>query len=221
MCKPWLTVIANHLDIQNNLSPRNRMQVLQLNNQVNSWGTWSKSRIKHMFPLLTFWCCFLHFGVSGIVSKLSMVLLVGVFAWSYNATRPPPPNICGTPNGPPVTSSRIKLNDGRHLSYIETGVSKDKARHKIIFLHSFDCCKHDLFPVSQVMIMHFLIHRDCSFWFTFFILLVMSVGLKFSGNAWWIWNLLAVFWQSWLWGEWSKSEDVNEKHCWRCWGTCW
>lgn len=112
-----------------------------------------------------------------------MVLLVVVLACSYNVTRPPPPNICGTPNGPPVTSSRIKLNDGRHLSYIESGVSKDKASHKIIFLHAFDCCKHNLFPISQVLTMPLLVHSDCSFWFTFFILLVMSPGLEFSGNA--------------------------------------
>lgn len=136
-----------------------------------------------MFPLLTFWCCCLHLGVSGIVSKLSLVLLVGVLACSYNATRPPPPNICGTPNGPPVTSSRIKLNDGRHLSYIESGVSKDKAKHKIIFLHAFDCCKHNLFPISKVMTIPLLVHSNCSFWFTFFILLVMSIGLEFSGTA--------------------------------------
>lgn len=88
-------------------------------------------------------------AIRGIVSKLSVVLLVGVLAWSYNATRPPPPKICGTPNGPPVTSSRIKLNDGRHLSYIETGVSKEKARHKVIFIHGFDGCKYDVFPISQ------------------------------------------------------------------------
>ncbi|KAL0928866.1 hypothetical protein M5K25_000793 [Dendrobium thyrsiflorum] len=96
--------------------------------------------------------------IRGIVSKLSVVLLVGVLAWLYNATRPPPPNICGTPNGPPVTSPRIKLNDGRHLSYIETGVSKEKARYKVIFIHGFDCCKHDVFPVSREILDEFGIY---------------------------------------------------------------
>ncbi|PKA65757.1 hypothetical protein AXF42_Ash013172 [Apostasia shenzhenica] len=84
-----------------------------------------------------------------IVSKLSVVLLVGLLAWSYQAIRPPPPNICGLPNGPSVTSSRIKLKDGRHISYMETGLPKEKARHKIIFVHGFDSCKHDVFPISQ------------------------------------------------------------------------
>lgn len=96
--------------------------------------------------------------IQGIVSKLSVVFIVGVLAWTYNATRPPPPNICGTPNGPPVTSSRIKLNDGRHLSYIETGVSKEKARHKLIFIHGFDCCKHDVPLVSPELLDEFGIY---------------------------------------------------------------
>ncbi|KAK8959954.1 hypothetical protein KSP40_PGU001893 [Platanthera guangdongensis] len=94
----------------------------------------------------------------GIVSKLLVVFLVGVFAWFYHATQPPSPNICGSPNGPPVTSSRIKLKDGRHLSYIEAGVSKGKARYKAIMIHGFDSCKHDLFPVSQEVVDEYSIY---------------------------------------------------------------
>ncbi|KAG0499938.1 hypothetical protein HPP92_000010 [Vanilla planifolia] len=88
----------------------------------------------------------------GLVSRLSLVVLVGVLAWAYRAARPPPPKICGMVDGPPVTSARINLKDGRHLSYIEIGVPKDKARHKIIFIHGFDSSKHDVFPVSEDML---------------------------------------------------------------------
>ncbi|XP_038701240.1 uncharacterized protein LOC119998094 isoform X2 [Tripterygium wilfordii] len=59
------------------------------------------------------------------------------------AIKPPLPKICGTPDGPPVTAPRIKLSDGRHLAYKEHGVSKRVAKHKIIFVHPFDTCRHD------------------------------------------------------------------------------
>ncbi|KAF5750502.1 exostosin family protein [Tripterygium wilfordii] len=80
---------------------------------------------------------------SGIFGKILAVLLVGILAWAYRAVQPPPPKICGSPDGPPVTASRIKLRDGRHLAYKENGVSKDVAKHKIIFFHPFDACRHD------------------------------------------------------------------------------
>ncbi|KAK9063054.1 hypothetical protein SSX86_016924 [Deinandra increscens subsp. villosa] len=78
----------------------------------------------------------------GIFKKLLLVFLSGAFAWAYQVTRPPPPKICGSPDGPPVTSPRIKLRDGRHLSYLEHGVSKDTAEYKIVFVHGFGTCKH-------------------------------------------------------------------------------
>ncbi|CAI0549935.1 unnamed protein product [Linum tenue] len=43
--------------------------------------------------------------------------------------------ICGTPGGPPVTATRMKLRDGRHLAYQENGVPKEEAKHKIVFVH--------------------------------------------------------------------------------------
>ncbi|KAM0980563.1 hypothetical protein COP2_014109 [Malus domestica] len=59
------------------------------------------------------------------------------------AIQPPPSKICGSPDGPPVTGSRIKLRDGRHLAYKEHGVPKDNAQHKIVYVHGIDNCRHD------------------------------------------------------------------------------
>eukprot|EP00253_Pinus_taeda_P009109 PITA_09109 len=60
--------------------------------------------------------------------KLAFVSIVGFLAWAYKAIQPPPPIICGTPNGPPVTAPRIHLQDGRHLAYKESGVPKERAK---------------------------------------------------------------------------------------------
>ncbi|XP_078431810.1 uncharacterized protein LOC144703511 [Wolffia australiana] len=62
----------------------------------------------------------------------------------FSAIFPPPPKICGTPAGPPVTSPRIKLEDGRHLAYKEHGVPKEEAKYKIIFIHGSNSCQHDM-----------------------------------------------------------------------------
>ncbi|XP_057534097.1 uncharacterized protein LOC130812594 [Amaranthus tricolor] len=70
----------------------------------------------------------------------------------YKAIKPPPPKICGSPGGPPVTSPRIKLVDGRHLSYREAGVNKHEAKHKIIVIHGFASSKDQFLPVSQEVI---------------------------------------------------------------------
>ncbi|KAK2997652.1 hypothetical protein RJ639_025326 [Escallonia herrerae] len=78
-----------------------------------------------------------------MLKKIVLVLLVGCLAWAYQATRPPPPKICGSPGGLPITSSRIKLRDGRQLAYAEHGVPKDMAKYKIIFAHGFGSSRHD------------------------------------------------------------------------------
>ncbi|XP_020260352.1 uncharacterized protein LOC109836763 isoform X2 [Asparagus officinalis] len=98
------------------------------------------------------------FGILGIIRKVSVILLAILLALSYQAIKPPPPKICGSSGGPPVTSSRIKLRDGRNLSYIETGVPKDKVLHKIIFLHGLDSCKYNSFPISQEVMDEFGIY---------------------------------------------------------------
>nr|DAD28814.1 TPA_asm: hypothetical protein HUJ06_030282 [Nelumbo nucifera] len=84
-----------------------------------------------------------------MLKKISVVLFMGFLAWAYQAIQPPPPKICGSPNGPPVTAPRIKLRDGRHLAYKENGVPKDKAKYKIIFVHGFDSCRYDVIQMSQ------------------------------------------------------------------------
>ncbi|CAI9270862.1 unnamed protein product [Lactuca saligna] len=66
---------------------------------------------------------------------------MGFLTRAFQSFRPPPPKICGSQDGPPITSPRIKLRDGRHLSYMEHGVPKETAKFKIIYIHGFDNCK--------------------------------------------------------------------------------
>lgn len=80
---------------------------------------------------------------SGILRTILAVLFIGFLAWAYQVSRPPPPKICGTPDGPPITAPRIKLRDGRYLAYKEHGVPKEAAKYKIIYVHGFDSCRHD------------------------------------------------------------------------------
>ncbi|XP_027365875.1 uncharacterized protein LOC113872486 isoform X2 [Abrus precatorius] len=80
---------------------------------------------------------------SGMLRTTLSVLFIGFLAWAYQVVRPPPPKICGSPDGPPVTALRIKLRDGRHLAYKEHGAPKDAAQYKIISVHGFDGCRHD------------------------------------------------------------------------------
>ncbi|KAL3532080.1 hypothetical protein ACH5RR_005601 [Cinchona calisaya] len=93
-----------------------------------------KSKQKSSIPFLP----------SGIFKKILLVFFVGFLAWAYQATRPPPPKTCGSLDGPPVTAPRIKLRDGRHLAYKEHGVPKDEAKYKIVYVHGFRCCRHDV-----------------------------------------------------------------------------
>ena len=89
------------------------------------------------------------------LSKLALVSAVALLGWAYQATRPPPTAILGAPGGPPITSPRIRLKDGRHLAYREEGVRRENARFRIIFIHGFSSTKESGFPVSQVT-------TDCS-----------------------------------------------------------
>ncbi|KAJ8754740.1 hypothetical protein K2173_012129 [Erythroxylum novogranatense] len=82
-------------------------------------------------------------SLSGIFHRILLVLFIGIIAWAYQATQPPPPRTCGSPDGHPITSPRMKLRDGRHLAYKEYGVPKDMANYKIIYIHAFDSCRHD------------------------------------------------------------------------------
>lgn len=78
-----------------------------------------------------------------MLKRITGILLIGLLAWAYQGSRPPPPKICGSPGGPPVTAPRIKLRDGRHLAYKGHGVSKEAANYNIIFIHGFGSCRHD------------------------------------------------------------------------------
>ncbi|XP_055830966.1 uncharacterized protein LOC129899993 isoform X3 [Solanum dulcamara] len=74
---------------------------------------------------------FFHSNFSkGMLGKVLVVLLISGLAWAFPALLPPPPRICGSPDGPTVTGPRIKLRDGRHLAYKEHGVPKEKAKYK-------------------------------------------------------------------------------------------
>ncbi|KAK2986197.1 hypothetical protein RJ640_012455 [Escallonia rubra] len=83
---------------------------------------------------------------------VALAMVGGLLGWAYVATKPPPAKVCGSPGGPPVTSPRIKLSDGRHLAYKETGIPKEEAKHKIIVVHGFDSSKDLNLPVSQELI---------------------------------------------------------------------
>ncbi|KAJ1379809.1 Alpha/Beta hydrolase fold [Sesbania bispinosa] len=69
---------------------------------------------------------------SGMLRTTLAVLFIGFLAWAYQVIRPPPPKICGSADGPPITAARIKLRDGRHLAYKEHGVPKDAAKHDAV-----------------------------------------------------------------------------------------
>ncbi|XP_031264416.1 uncharacterized protein LOC116122749 isoform X2 [Pistacia vera] len=85
-------------------------------------------------------------------APIAVALAVGLLGWAYQAIKPPPPKICGSPGGPPVTSPRVKLSDGRHLAYRETGVAKEEAKYKIIIVHGFDSSKDLSLPIPQELI---------------------------------------------------------------------
>ncbi|KAL3518534.1 hypothetical protein ACH5RR_021123 [Cinchona calisaya] len=66
--------------------------------------------------------------------------------------KPPPPKICGSPDGPPVTAPRFKLRDGRHMAYKLRGVELEIAKHKIIVCHGFHDSKEMSFPFCQQLL---------------------------------------------------------------------
>ncbi|KAL3839804.1 hypothetical protein ACJIZ3_024395 [Penstemon smallii] len=86
--------------------------------------------------------------LSGVLKNILLVCFTGFLAWAYQATRPPTPKPCGSTDGPPITAPRIQLKDGRHLAYIEYGVPKDIAKHKIVFAHPIDGCRHELSAIT-------------------------------------------------------------------------
>lgn len=78
-----------------------------------------------------------------------MIVGVGAILW---AIRAPPPRVCGTKNGPPVDSPRVRLSDGRYLAYKEIGVPRENANYKVIVVHGFDSSKDIHLPISRELI---------------------------------------------------------------------
>lgn len=85
-----------------------------------------------------------------MITSIAVALAVGFLGWAYRAFKPPPPKICGSPNGPLITSPRVELSDGRHLAYRESGVPKEEANYRIIVIHGFNSSKDLSLPIPQV-----------------------------------------------------------------------
>ncbi|CAH8386027.1 unnamed protein product [Eruca vesicaria subsp. sativa] len=81
-----------------------------------------------------------------------VAILVCLVGYIYRSLKPPPPRVCGVPNGPPITSPRVKLSDGRYLAYRESGVDRANANYKIIVVHGFNNSKDMEFPISKDLI---------------------------------------------------------------------
>ena len=91
------------------------------------------------------------FDYIGMLKEKSRSSLQVALSTLFSGIWPPPPKICGSPTGPPITSPRIKLNDGRHLAYKEHGAPKEEANNKIIYIHGSNSCRHDVPPLSPVL----------------------------------------------------------------------
>ncbi|KAK0603800.1 hypothetical protein LWI29_008758 [Acer saccharum] len=66
---------------------------------------------------------------------IAVAFTVGLLGYAYQALKPPPPKICGSP-----------------------GVSKEVAKHKVIIIHGFDSSKDLHLPISQELIKEFKIY---------------------------------------------------------------
>ncbi|KAL6563673.1 hypothetical protein OROGR_002632 [Orobanche gracilis] len=84
-----------------------------------------------------------------MIARIAFGLVAGFAGYAYLAIKPPPPKICGSAGGPPVTSLRVRLDDGRYLAYKERGVPKEEAQHKIIVAHAYGDSKDFNFPISD------------------------------------------------------------------------
>ncbi|KAJ4868124.1 alpha/beta-Hydrolases superfamily protein [Raphanus sativus] len=91
-----------------------------------------------------------------------VAVLVCLACYIYRSLKPPPPRICDDPHGPPVTSPRIKLSDGRHIAYKESGVNSTNAKYKIIVVHGFGSSKDMDFPISKDLV------EELGLYFVFF-----------------------------------------------------
>jgi hypothetical protein len=77
-------------------------------------------------------------------------LASSISSWILRSIKPPPTRICGSNGGPPITANRVRLRDGRHLAYHESGAKKSDARFKIVFSHGFTGSRFDSIRASPV-----------------------------------------------------------------------
>ncbi|XP_047308462.1 uncharacterized protein LOC124911959 [Impatiens glandulifera] len=77
------------------------------------------------------------------------IVLVCIVSYIYFALRPPHAKRVSASS---INSPRVKLRDGRHLSYKEQGVPKEQAMYKIILVHGFGGSKDFTIPVSREII---------------------------------------------------------------------
>ncbi|KAI3877625.1 hypothetical protein MKW92_017683 [Papaver armeniacum] len=121
---------------------------------------------------------------SNMLIKVTVGLLVGVLGYVYQAIKPPIPKPCGSLDGPPVSSPRIRLSDGRYLAYKESGVPKSKARFKTIVVHGFNDAKDFYLPASKEVVeelgVYLLTFDRAGAWFEFYI-----VGVSLGGYPVW------------------------------------
>lgn len=79
------------------------------------------------------------------------VVVMGFLGMLYMATQLPPPQTSALPEDPSPTSPRIRLADGRHLAYRESGVPNNRSKFKIIIVHGFGSSKEMSFHAPQVI----------------------------------------------------------------------
>lgn len=115
---------------------------------------WAVIRVTNFFSDFNYslWIFFSILFLLGMLKEIRAVLLFGLAVWVYQATNPPPPKICGTAGGPPITAPRIKLRDGRYLAYKEHGVSRETAKYKIIYVHGFASMRHHTMSVAKLSV---------------------------------------------------------------------
>lgn len=96
----------------------------------------------------------------------------------------PAPRVCGTPGGPPVTAPRVRLADGRHLAYEESGVPKERARYKIVFSHGFTGSRLDSLRASPVSHISFFFFSFKHFLFRCWRCSGLRHGFRVSFSVW-------------------------------------
>lgn len=85
-----------------------------------------------------------------MIGNLAVGVALSLLIWACVTMMHTAPKFQGSPQ---VISPRIRLKDGRYLAYRETGVKKEEAKHKIIFVHGFNGSKDMNLPISQDLVM--------------------------------------------------------------------